>query len=222
MARYPGFYGSGHLLTFMEVYKLCLRSYDNLNPGQVLDEEGGKWKVESEFEVGAFAAYVIKKEGGWHALVFRGTDDKTDWLRDNIPNGLGNAHPPQYQRGLSIAAQVGHGKVLVGHSLGGGIATYASAHLRLAAATIFPAPVIPSQLPHKGERANVLNYVCHGEVLTEASQVGRSGNFFRDAAQGFLDWRISGRQHRRLGQDFWIQSNAGNPISKHMLGNVAL
>ena len=47
MARYPGFYGGGQLLTFMEVYKLCLRSYDNLNTGQFLDEEGGKWKVES-------------------------------------------------------------------------------------------------------------------------------------------------------------------------------
>jgi hypothetical protein len=68
----------------------------------------------------------------------------------------------------------------------------------------------------------VLNYVCHGEVLTEASQVGRSGNFFRDVAQGYLDWRISGRQHRRLGQDFWIQSTGGNPIAKHLLPNVVL
>jgi hypothetical protein len=218
--RYPGFYGSGQLFTFMEVYRLCVRSYDNLDPGQQLDELGAKWEVEHAWEEGNFAAYAIKKPGSWNALVFRGTDGKGDWLGDNIPNALGNGHPPQYKRGREIAAAHGAGRVLLGHSLGGGIATYASAHHGIAAATIFPAPVIPSRLPESGAKANVQNYVCHGEVLTEATQVGRSGNFFRDAAQTVINWKISGRQHRRLGQDFWVQSNGGNPGTKHLLGNL--
>src|SRR5262249_49679495 len=134
--RYPSFYGGGQLLTFMEVYKLCLRSYDDLDPGQQLEEEGAKWTGEHAVEEGPSAAYIIKKDKGWNAIVYRGTDERADWINDNIPNGLGNAHPPQYKRGKEIAAQHGAGRVLLGHSLGGGIATYASAYLGLAACTI--------------------------------------------------------------------------------------
>ena len=218
--RYPGFYGNGQLLTFMEIHRLCVRSYDNLDPGQEIVEDGAKWIVEQQFEEGSFAAYIIKKPAAWNVIVFRGTDDKGDWIRDNASNGLGNVHPPQYKRGAEIAAAHGAGRVLLGHSLGGGIATYASAHHGVPAATIFPAPVIPRRLPERGKKANVVNYVCHGEVLTEASQVGRSGNFFRDVAQGAVNGAVSWRQHRRLGQDYWIQSSGGNPVSKHFLGNV--
>ena len=90
------------------------------------------------------------------------------------------------------------------------------------AATIFPAPVIPSSLPENGAKADVVNYVCHGEALTELTSSGRTGSFWRDLGQNAINQYVSGTQHRRLGTDFWVSSNGGNPLSRHDLANIVL
>ncbi len=222
MARYASFYGGGQLMTFMEVYSLCVNSYSNLQYGQELTGTGTKWTVQRVVENRGFMAYKIKKEGGWTAMVFRGTDDPRDWVYNNIANALGSTRPPQYVSGDDLVSKWGAGCVLVGHSLGGGIATFASAFSGLPAVTIFPAPVIPSSLPDGGSKADVVNYVCHGEVLTELTMTDRSGNIWRDLASDALDRALSGAVHRRLGTDFWVESSGANPIDKHMLGNIVL
>lgn len=226
MSRYESAYGNGNVMTFMEVYSLCVHSYSDLRAGQELTGTGTTWTVEQVIENHGFMAYKIKKEGGWYAIVYRGTnfeDFGGDWLRNNIANALGVTRPPQYVSGEDLASKHGQGKILVGHSLGGGIAMFASAFHGLPAATIFPAPVIPASLPNRGKNANVMNYVCHGEVLTELTQADRTGNFLRHVAMDTLNRRLSnGHVHRRLGRDVWVESNGGNPIERHMLNNIVL
>jgi len=213
-------------MTFMEVMSLCHHSYSDLRARQELNGTGTTWIVEQVIENQGFMAYKIRKQGGWYAIVFRGTnfeDFGGDWLRNNIANLLGVTRPPQYVSGEDLASKHGQGKILVGHSLGGGIAMFASAFHGLPAATIFPAPVIPASLPDGGSRADVMNYVCRGEVLTELTQAGRSGNFLRDAGMDYLNRRISnGHVHRRLGTDVWVQSNGGDPIARHAIGNIVV
>ena len=87
MARYPSFYGGGQLMTFMEVYSLCVNSYSNLQYGQELTGTGTKWTVQRVVENRGFMAYKIKKENGWTAMVFRGTDDPHPghWLPTAVP-----------------------------------------------------------------------------------------------------------------------------------------
>lgn len=221
--RYPSFATrNGQLMTFMEVYSLCVNSYRDLQPGQVLTGTGTRWVVDNCFINRGFAAYNIRKDGGWHALVFRGTDGARDWVYNNLANALGRTRPPQYVSGEDVVSRYGAGKILVGHSLGGGIATFASAYHGLPAATIFPAPVIPSSLPDRGAKADVVNYVCHGEVLTELASSGRTGSLLRDVGQNVLDQALSGHQHRRLGTDFWVSSNGASAIDKHMLDQIVL
>lgn len=222
MARYTSFYGNGHLMTFMEVYSLCVNSYSNLQAGQVLTGTGSRLIVDNVFINRGFAAYSIRKEGGWHALVFRGTDGARDWVYNNIANALGSTRPPQYVGGEDIVSRYGAGKILVGHSLGGGIAMFASAFHGTPAATIYPAPVIPLSLPDRGRRANVMNYVCHGEVLTELASAGRTGSFWRDTVQDAIDLALSSHQHRRLGNDIFLSSTGSDAIDKHRLDRIVL
>ncbi len=222
MARYSSVYAGGHLMTFMEVYSLVVNSYRNLQAGQTLTGTGTRWVVDNVFVNRGFTAYNIRKDGGWSVLLFRGTDDPRDWVYNNIANALGNPRPPQYVSGEDIVSRYGAGKILVGHSLGGGIATFASAFHGVPAVTLFPAPVIPSTLPDGGARANVVNYVCHGEVLTELASAGRTGSFWRDLGQDAVDIALSGHQHRRLGVDFWLESNGGDPVARHMPENIVL
>jgi len=222
MSRYPNVYALGHLMTFEEVHGLCSKSYDNLNVGQRLQGEGATWTVENEWEDGGFAAYKIRKAGGWTAMVFRGTDDWRDWVFNNLANAMGSGHPPQYRSGSRIVASHGQGAILVGHSLGGGIATYASAIHGNPAVTVFPAPVIPASLPRGGSNADVVNYVCRGEALTELTAGGRRSSGWRNFAQDVVDAAVSGTVHRRLGIDHWVQSNGGSAIDKHSLQKIAM
>ena len=103
--------------------------------------------------------------------------------------------------------RVCHGKgcLLVGHSLGGGIASYAAAQNGQNAATIYPAPINPVWLalplpPWPARGTKVQNYVCSGEILTVAATL--SPNL------------------ERIGTDVWIQSNGGSPVDKHGLDQV--
>lgn len=222
MARYPDVFFGTNLMTFEEARMLCQYSYSSLEPGQTIEGEGVQWTVAAKHTVGGFAAYVIDKPDGFRAIVYRGTVDWRGWILNNIPNMFGMLRPPQYDTGVAIASQYNQwNTMLVGHSLGGGIATYASAHLGLPAVTIFPAPVIPSSLPDRGGRAKVYNYVCHGEALTELTAGGRRDSQWNNNLQDGTDFVFSRQRHRRLGVDNWVQSIAGNAIAMHGLDSIA-
>ncbi|MEX1366368.1 MAG: hypothetical protein AB1Z98_24800 [Nannocystaceae bacterium] len=206
MPNYQSFYDrAGNEMTAVEAKDLCLQSYW-IQPSQstvVID--GQTLSIESREIVGGFAAYRITKPGGWNALVFRGSDDWRDWVLNNVPGAILPVPPPQYGSGRRMARRFQDGTTLVGHSLGGGIASYAAAQQGMDAVTIFPAPINPAWLafplpPWPAEGTNILNYVAGGEILTVAA-----------AASPHL---------RRYGRDVWVQSDGGGPVDKHDLTKI--
>jgi hypothetical protein len=206
MPTYEGFWDrSGNHITFLEILDLCKRSY-NITPGEgQVSIAGTMMDVEAREITGGFAAYKIRKPGSWTAIVFRGSDDWRDWVLNNAPGAILPVPPPQYGTGRRMAQEHGKNCLLVGHSLGGGIASYAAAQQGMSAATIFPAPLNPVWLalplpPWPARGTKIQNYVCSGEILTVAATLSPN--------------------HRRFGKDVWVQSNAGGPIDKHGLDQI--
>lgn len=206
MPTYEDFYDrAGNRLTFLEILDLCKRSYTITNTDRQVSIAGTMMDIDAREISGGFAAYKISKPRGWSALVFRGSDDWRDWVLNNVPGAVVPVPPPQYGAGRRMAMRHGASCVLVGHSLGGGIASYVAAQQGMNAATIFPAPISPVWLalplpPWPASGTKIQNYVCHGEVLTVAATL--SPNLMR------------------YGRDVWIQSNAGGPIDKHGLDQI--
>lgn len=206
MPTYEDFYDrAGNRMTFLEILDLCKRSYTITNNDRQVAIAGTTMSIEAREISGGFAAYKIKKPNGWTAIVFRGSDDWRDWVLNNVPGAVTPIPPPQYGAGRRMADQHGGSCVLVGHSLGGGIASYAAAQQGMHAATIFPAPINPIWLglplpPWPARGTTIQNYVCSGEILTVAATL--SPNL------------------RRYGRDVWIQSNASGPVDKHGLDQV--
>lgn len=206
MPTYADFHDrAGNLMTFLEILDLCKQSYRiTATQGQV-SIAGTTMNVESRELTGGFAAYRIAKPGSWTAVVFRGSDDWRDWVLNNVPGAVLPVPPPQYGSGRRFAGVHGKSCVLVGHSLGGGIASYAAAQHGMHSATIFPAPINPVWLglplpPWPAEGTTIQNYVCSGEVLTVAATVSLS--------------------MRRYGRDVWVQSRGGGPVAKHGLDEI--
>ena len=217
MAGYQSFFdNTGNELTFREVYDLCDRSYEDFTrrPDEPCTNEVKKVRTvmiagqEMELEavlgtpgsLSGFAAIVVRKPCSWRALVFRGSDDDQDWLINNVPGAVSVTPPPQYVEGLAQAL-FHRPSVIVGHSLGGGIATYAACMTWGCAATIFPAPLNPGWLPGNVLNVfhNVQNYVSPGEILSMLN---------------LPPLRM------RMGRDVWIETKSGSPKFKHLLPNV--
>jgi hypothetical protein len=206
MPTYDDFHDrAGNRVTFLEILDLCKKSYTITNTDRQVSIAGTMMNIDARQISGGFAAYKISKPGAWTAIVFRGSDDWRDWVLNNVPGAVIPVPPPQYGAGRNMAKEHGRNCLLVGHSLGGGIASYAAAQQGMSAATIFPAPINPIWLalplppwPARGTR--IQNYVCSGEILTVAATV--SPNLVR------------------YGRDVWIQSNAGGPVDKHGLDQI--
>jgi len=133
-----------------------------------------------------FKAAVFQREGSdQHVLVFAGTDgllDRPDW-RTNLRQGLGLG-AAQYRQAVNYAydKQAQYGDKLThisGHSLGGGLATTASAATGIPAVVFNPAGVHRNTLKsigvdykkfsQKAEAGQVRNYIVRGEVLDIAN-----------------------------------------------------
>jgi pimeloyl-ACP methyl ester carboxylesterase len=89
---------------------------------------------ETDAESGFQAAIYARPADGTIMVALAGTQDRTDWMT-NIKQGVGLV-PDQYDRAAQLVAaaksKYGDRVVVVGHSLGGGLATYAalSNHVR--------------------------------------------------------------------------------------------
>lgn len=183
-------------------------------------------------------------------IVYRGTDMAThqDWGTNIVENALGSRAVDQYVGALDIATKYGSGCLLVGHSLGGGMAAYASVYTGLPAATVFPAPLSTEGLPGGSVGSqNVYNLVCQGEILTvlgsrfrDLQNAAASNNFAEQVVSAFgtmtrdslgivtstiadiFDLGSTHRMtlHRRIGVDRYVQSSARDPLFKHMLSNI--
>ncbi|MEM9463442.1 MAG: alpha/beta fold hydrolase [Myxococcota bacterium] len=209
MARYRSFYdNANNEITFEEIFDLCNRSYDDLDGQHTVPIAGEDANISSRLLLLGYAAFKITKPNRWSALVYRGSDDWSDWALNNIPalipDLIPSSPPPQYQIGLAHARLQGDpNTVLVGHSLGGAIASYAAAQLGWAAATIFPPPLQPGWLgdPPLAQGTRIQNYVNNLEIATMSA------------------WILP--THHRYGEDVWIESR-GNPIERHRRSSIVL
>ncbi len=106
-------------------------------------------------------------------VAFAGTQNGVDW-RNNIQQGLGLSSR-QYQQAVDFAnkwtAIDGNNVRLTGHSLGGGLASYASIRTNLPATAVNAAPLALNRFslnPFENRRdaARITQYFVPGEALT--------------------------------------------------------
>ena len=123
-------------------------------------------------------AKIYESDDGRFVLVFEGTTatELADW-ETNLPNGFGGV-PKQYRQGLDIALRFKEefgdegDLVITGHSLGGGIATFAGVGAGMETYTFNPSGLGPGSrawlesqgLIDRNEHL-VQNFVQNGEIL---------------------------------------------------------
>jgi hypothetical protein len=161
---------------------------------------GSTWNLVSVFERGSFRAVLVK--GKKTVLSFSGTDDGADW-GDNVGQGL-TGISGQYAYALYIARS-NASDLVVGHSLGGGLASYVAIYGGRQAATVNPAPLninAASGLAMLKNNDLVVNYVAPGEALD-----------LLDAAMLNM---------RRVGKIYNVPSTGGySPVARHLLPNLS-
>jgi hypothetical protein len=141
----------------------------------VYSEEGGGFHeihvpYASQFGDGDFQANLYRSKDGTYYLAFRGTEgpNLADW-RCNAEQGLGG-RAGQYEQAARLAASVGMALapnqrlILTGHSLGGGLASYAALHNGLEAIVFNPASVHSSVADNA--RAKIRSHLVFGDPLS--------------------------------------------------------
>jgi hypothetical protein len=124
---------------------------------------GSRWSVSNVYEFASYRAVLV--QGSKKVLSLAGTDDVLDWY-DNVSQGLTGVSP-QYIASLALARNIAP-DIVVGHSLGGGMASYCALYGGKHAATINPAPLNINPASAIGWLRNrnlVVNYVVPGEIL---------------------------------------------------------
>jgi hypothetical protein len=220
MALYPGAWG----LDYEEVQGLCWLPYEGCGKKDELYEfsNGSRWKVTEVIEAGGFRAVLVKGKERT-VLSFSGTnfDSIEDWL-NNFMQGLVGISP-YYARALSVARSY-PADVVVGHSLGGGLASYCSIYLGKKAATINPAPLNIndiSKIPIIIRNNLVINYAVVGEalyymcLLTTPISPGIPITPTRPIGIGPIPAMT------RVGRIIWVASNGSNMFKKHLLEHLA-
>lgn len=161
---------------------------------------GSSWSLTNVFERGSFRAVLVK--GKKTILSFSGTDDLADW-GDNVGQGLTGVSG-QYAYALYVA-RTNAADLVVGHSLGGGLASYVAIYGGKQCATVNPAPLNINLASGIGMIRNndlVVNYVAAGEAL--------------DILDGAMV------NMRRVGKIYNVPSTGGwNPVARHLLGNLS-
>lgn len=145
-----------------------------LDPGQFEDSGTG------------FRAGLYTDGEGHYTLAFAGSNAGNDWIKTNIPQGLG-MQTEQYDQAVALAQQVANSPygnqgnlVLTGHSLGGGLAGIASLVTDTPAVTFDASGVHDDTMRQfgldpgaaKSDAANGLirRYNVEGDPLTAAQQ----------------------------------------------------
>ena len=148
----------------------------------VVPVTGETFKVESvsaNESTGYRATIMVNEQTGQAVMIFNGTDEGLDWFT-NVTQALGFI-PPQYSQAAAEAAafraQYPHGEIL-GHSLGGGLAAYASALTGLPARVFNPAGLGDGAIRDIYDRgvtttlANIETVIVDGEAVDLAQSFG--------------------------------------------------
>jgi hypothetical protein len=195
---YPDAWG----LKYEDVQSLTWLAYKGQGtPGSwSFPSSGGTWNLVNVYERGSFRA-VIVKDSHRTILSISGTDDTGDWV-DNIGQGFTGVSG-QYLYALKVARATAP-DIVVGHSLGGGMASYCALYGGRHAATINPAPLninVVSAVQMMRHGNLVVNYVVGGEVLD------------------ILDSAMVNMM--KVGRTYRVGSHGGfNPVNRHSIGNL--
>lgn len=190
-------------LTYRDVIGLCWLAYNGQGSKGLWRIGAGTWNLTKVHQKGSFRAVTVISPTKKKILSFAGTDDLADW-GDNVAQGL-LGFSVQYIRSRVVASRV-RPDIVVGHSLGGGLASYVAIHQGTNAATINPAPLnltgflggnIGGRIFRHGR---VKNYVVPGEALD------------------ILD--IAALSMARVGEIHNVSSGGSNPIQKHLIRNL--
>lgn len=181
----------------------CHVAYDGLRNQRYRFASGVIWTVSEHWatRISGFKAALLVGDGK-RVLAFAGTDSLMDVAVDI--SQVGGGLPPQYPQALALATtqkQQMPDLQLAGHSLGGGLAAFASVRLRIPASTVNPAPLIggASLRALFGDNSQITNYIAQG------------GEF------------VSSSPGRNPGTDVYVPSSGGmfGFFTDHMLSNVA-
>ena len=196
-------YPNAWSLSYQEVMGLCWLAYSGNPEGGGPKQgtwliDGWQWTLDAPIIEGSFAAVMAR--GRMNVLSFAGTDNAMDWA-DNISQGLLGVSS-QYVKAVRYAKALSP-NLVVGHSLGGGLASYCSVYAGKHAATINAAPLNINPVSMFGMIKNskkVINYVVPGEVLN------------------ILD--IAMITMKKIGKVHHVASSGGSPIDKHLIKNL--
>jgi hypothetical protein len=198
-----------HGVPYLDVVTLCWLAYKDRKGGEKRSGPpwrsctGNSWTVTREIEIGPLHA-IVAQGLGKTILAFSGTDELADW-GDNIAQGL-TGISGQYLLSPFIAGSSGC-EMVVGHSLGGGLASFVAIHRGIKAATVNPAPLNVFNLFNAINMIRRSSLVINYVVLWEALDI--------------LD-KISPRM-RRVGRIIYVNPKGGswNPITRHGLDYLA-
>lgn len=189
-------------LKYEEVVGLTWLAYNgqgNIGRWRLPNAGNSIWNLTRVYQVLNFRAVLF--EGAIRILSFSGTDQLTDW-GDNIQQGL-TGYSAQYLGALAVAARA-NPEIVVGHSLGGGLASYVGIYQGRKTATVNPAALninVMSGIPMMINNGKVINYVVRGEALD------------------LLDTYAPNM--RRIGTIHYVPSVGADAIAKHLLPNLS-
>lgn len=174
-------------LDFSETKGASKLAYD-AKLGEVYRMNGKEWKVVDVLENEKFGQNgfrgIALQSGDKVIVAFAGTDPKSPGdIGTDLLQGIGFA-PPQYQMAANFAQKwenkVGTNNLaLTGHSLGGGLAAYASIKTGVRATTVNSAPLALTNVggnPFSDKvrnNPNITNYYVPGEILTVVDSQNR-------------------------------------------------
>ncbi len=184
---------------YIDLIGLCQLAYESSGRSKGEYRIAGRpgWHIAEIYSSWSFRAILVKSPSRQRILSFAGSDDSGDWL-DNIMYGL-TGMSRQHYIAVKLASRL-RPSIVVGHSLGGGLASFVASYNRLPAFTINPAPLHIKTGLTREILENVTNYVVPGEALD------------------ILDFIAI--KHRRVGRIVHVGSRGGNPIGKHLLKNL--
>ncbi|MBL1259475.1 MAG: DUF2974 domain-containing protein, partial [Thiotrichaceae bacterium] len=213
-----------------------------INPSEIPGLENATFTDE---ETGFGAALFESEINGETMLTYRGTNNgvtgKQDWST-NFSQGLGR-ETTQYNQAMKLArkAKIGLGRnfVIVGHSLGGGLASAGTAVTGVKGYTYNAAGLHPKTAARKGGMSNeatgqlIQTRAVEGEVLTGAqrhgnqvlSGLGAGGGMavagLLGAGLGYLASKALPELPEAVGEMKSLPSvNGGNPVTRHGMDQV--